>query len=133
MSEDEVAKNLADSLPQEEARDYSYKDPVPEDQNFVDKMTPEEQLTRGQLMDYFDIPMHERHGPKVDNWINEIYAWAREQAGSGEYHDLLRVINEQEMHMGSKLKPQRTYRLYEYIKIARIRKQLAERERLIYG
>lgn len=137
MNEEEVAAKLADTLPKSEPLDVAYPDPPVDDpqsnDNFVDKMLPEERLTQLKLLDYFAVPSNERHTPLVDRWINEVYAWARDNAGEGGFNQLLRVINEQELHMGSKLKPGRLSRLYQYIRIAQIRKDLADKERLLYG
>jgi hypothetical protein len=62
-----------------------------------------------------------------------VYQWARDNAGESDINQLLRVISEQEMHMGSKLKPDRLRRLAEYVKISKIRQGLAIRERVLYG
>lgn len=134
MSEDQIAAALAARLEEPVVEEPVIKEQAPEaPQDFVDKMLPEEQLTRNRLLDWFEIPMHERHTTKTDRWINDIYAWARETAGSGEYTDLLRVINEQEQIMGSRMKPGRVVKLYKYIQISRLRRQLANQERLLYG
>ena len=137
MTEDQIAADLASKLPEEGKITTEYPDPPTDDpqsnNNFVDKLLPEELLTQSQLLDYFGVPINERHTPQVDQYINEVYAWARENAQSGDFLQLLRVINEQELHMGSKQRPGRLSRLYQYIKIAKIRKDLAEKERLLYG
>lgn len=134
MTEDQIASALASRLEEPVVEAEPAPEPVAETpKDFVDKMLPEEQLTRSRLLDWFEIPMNERHTTKVDRWINEIYSWARETAGSGEYTDLLRVINEQEQIMGSRNMPGRVGKLYKYIQISRLRRQLANEERLLYG
>jgi hypothetical protein len=133
VDENQIANELADKLPKEEIRDYSYPEPENPDQNFIDKMTPEEQLTKGKLLDFFNIPVQQRHDIVTENWANEIYAWARDAAGSGEFSDLLRVIHEQETFLGTPLKEDRMKKLYTYIKINKIRKQLADQEKALYG
>lgn len=132
-NETKIAQSLADALPKEEVRDYSYPEPEQPDQQFVDHLLPEERLTQTQLLDYLEVPMAERHSPIVDDYLQTIYGWARDNAQSGDLNQLLRVISEQEMHMGSKLKPNRLQKLGEYVKIAKIRQSLATRERVLYG
>lgn len=132
-SETKIAQELANKLPQEEVRDYSYPEPEQPETSYVDKLLPEERLTQQQLLDYFQVPVADRHDPIVEDYLQTIYQWAHDAANSGEYHELLRIISEQEQHMGIKLKPQRLYRLAEYVKISRIRQQLAARERALYG
>lgn len=134
MTEDQIAAELASRLEEPAAEEPVIKEQSPEaPRDFVDKMMPEDYVTRGRLMDWFEIPMHERHSPEVDRYINDIYSWARDNAGTGEFHDLLRIINEQEQIMGSRAKPGRVAKLYKYIKISQLRRELANRERLLYG
>jgi alpha-glucosidase (family GH31 glycosyl hydrolase) len=133
MNEDAIARELADALPHEEVRDYSYPTPEAPKQEFVDKMLPEEMLTQRELMDYLGVTMQERHNPMVADYMKAVYEWARETAGTGDINHLLRVISEQEQHMGSRLKGDRLRRLGEYVKINRLRQSLAARERALYG
>lgn len=100
---------------------------------FVDKMLPEERFTQQELLDYLQVPSQERHSPIIEDYIKTVYQWARDNAGESDINQLLRVISEQEMHMGSKLKPDRLRRLAEYVKISKIRHGLAIRERALYG
>lgn len=114
--------------------DGGYPAPAAEaPQEFVDKLLPEEHLTQRELLDYLQVPMQERQSPIIDDYIRTVYEWARDNAQSGDINQLLRVINEQEQHMGSKLKPNRLKYLAEYVKINRIRQSLAARERALYG
>lgn len=131
--ETKVAQKLADALPHEEPRDYSYPEPPTQEEQFIDKMLPEEKLTQQELLDYLQVPTQERHSPMVEDYIRTVYQWARDNAQTGDINQLLRIINEQEQHMGSKLKPDRLRRLAEYIKISKIRHSLAAREQALYG
>lgn len=133
MNEDAIAQELASKLPNDGPVDYSYPDPPTQAEEFVDKMLPEEILTQRELMDYLGVTMQDRHSPMVSDYMKTVYEWAREQAGTGDINHLLRVISEQEQHMGSRLKGDRLRRLGEYIKISRIRQSLAARERALYG
>jgi hypothetical protein len=133
VTEEQIAAELAAKLEEPAVAEAPVDIQPEEPQNFVDKLLPEEQLTRSQLYDWFEVPMHERHQPDVERYINDIYAWARDNAGSGEFHELLRVINEQEQIMGSRNKPGRVARLYKYIKISQLRQKLAAQERVLYG
>lgn len=136
MTEAEVAAQVA--LNTEPSRPIPSEYPEPpvasedSNSNFVDKMLPEEQLTATQIMDYLQIPFERRHDPDTERRVQSIYQWARENAGTNDLPQLLRVISEQEMHLGSKLKPDRVRRLAEYISINKMRQNLAARERLLY-
>lgn len=133
-SETKIVQELASKVPSEEPRDYSYPNPEPSpEQSFVDTLLPEERFTQSQLLDYLNVPSAERHDPIIDDYIRTIYDWARDNAQSSDFNQLLRVISEQEMHMGSKLKPNRLQKLAEYVKISKIRQSLAARERALYG
>jgi hypothetical protein len=133
-SETKIAQELASSLPQQPPLTGGYPEPVQEPQpDYVDKLLPEERFTQQELLDYLQVPSHQRHDPIIENYIQTVYQWARDNAESGDINQLLRVISEQELHMGSKLKPDRLRRLAEYVKISRIRQGLAARERALYG
>lgn len=132
--EAKLAEVLADKLPKTEPYQGGYPTETPEEpQNYVDTLLPEEQMTQRELLDYLQVPSQERHSPIVDDYIRTIYEWARDNSQSRDINQLLRVINEQEQHMGSKLKPDRLKRLAEYVKISRIRQSLAAREQALYG
>lgn len=132
-TETKIAQNLASTLPQEAPLVGGYPEDKPEPQpEFVDKLLPEEHLTQLQLMDYLQVPSEQRHNAIVDDYIHTVYQWARDLAGEGDINQLLRVISEQEQHMGSRLKPDRLRRLAEYVKISKIRQNLAARERALY-
>jgi len=134
MTEEQIAATLAQRTEEPVVEQPVIEERPPEaPQEFVDKMLPEEQLTRNQLYDWFEVQMAERHHPEVERYINEIYAWARDNAGSGDFTELLRVINQQEQILGTKNKPGRVARLYKSIKIAQLRQRLANEERLLYG
>jgi hypothetical protein len=132
-TETKIAQELANKLPQAAPLLGGYPEEKPEVQpEFVDKMLPEERLTQQELLDYLQVPSQDRHNPITADYIQTVYQWARDNAGEADINQLLRVISEQEMHMGSKLKPDRLRRLAEYVKITRIRKGLAARERALY-
>jgi hypothetical protein len=133
MNESQIAAQLAASVAEPiPAPTVTPTEPV-DPPNYVDKMLPEEHYTAQRLLDFLQVGTEVRHNPEVDNYIQTIYQWARDQAGTDDYYQILRVIQEQEMHMGSHLKPQRLQRLAEYVKISKLRQQLAVREREIYG
>lgn len=132
-NETKIASELASSIPHTEPMPNGYPETTPEEpQNFIDKMLPEERLTQQNLLDYLQVPSQQRNDPIVQDYIQTVYQWARDNAGEGDIHQLLRIISEQEMHMGSKLKPDRLRRLAEHVKISRIRMNLAARERALY-
>lgn len=133
MDEDQIAQELSSKLPDDGPRDYSYPTPETPQREFVDTILPEEVLTQRELMDYLGVTSQERHSPMVDDYIRTVYEWAREQAGTGDINHLLRVIAEQEQHMGTTNKGERLRRLGEFVKIQKIRQSLAARERALYA
>jgi len=133
MNEEIIAQQLADKVAESVTVSAEVVPEIPEVQNFVDKLLPEEQMTRSQLLDHFQVGIDQRHDPLIENYVNTIYEWAREQAGDGNIEQLLRVINAQEQHLGAVLKPDKLRRLGEYVKISKIRQQLAVREANLYN
>src|ERR1035438_8206623 len=128
MTEQEITQQLASRTTPEPVVDVTYPAPPTDapnvDSNFADTLLPEEKMTQQQLLDYLGVPMAQRHDPIIENYMNSVYTWARDNAKSGDMTQLLRVISEQEQHLGSVLKPDRLRRLAEYVKIAGIRQQL---------
>lgn len=140
MDEAEIAAALAakanpDPTPDVETPQEPEKpaEPKNEDESFHDNLPLENTLEKMQLLDYFQVPQISRHSAEVQTWMNTVIEWARGEAGSREYTDVLRVINDQERIMGSKLKPDRLSRLAQYVKINSLRRQLIEKERALYG
>ena len=135
-NEEQIVQQLASTIEPHVPISSAYPEPQPEpnaNNNFLDKMLPEERLTQMQLLDYLSIPTAQRHDPVVSDYVNTVYAWARDNAQSGDFSQLLRVISEQEGHMGIRLKENRLQRLAEYVKISNLRKNLSIRERNLYG
>lgn len=133
-TEEQIAAELARRVEEPVTPDVPTAPLIPaEPQNFLDKLLPEEQMTAMKIMDYLSVPTIARHDMMVDDYVKTVYEWARDNAGSSDMSQLIRVISEQEQHMGSKLKPDRLRRLAEYVKISRLRVNLAARERELYG
>lgn len=105
----------------------------PKDENFHHNLPLENTIEKLNLMDYFQIPSMNRHSPEVAQWLDTVIEWARDEAGSSEYTDMLRVINDQERVMGNRIKPDRLLRLWQFVKIHSQRKRLIEQERSLYG
>lgn len=134
MDEAEVAAKLAENVEPTVPMDGGYPEtPKNPDERFVDTMLPEEQLTVGRILDYLEVPTLQRHTPQVDEAVRTVYAWARDNAGTGELPHLLRVIAEREQILGSPTRSGRLGRLAEYVKIHQLRDTLAARERALYG
>ena len=136
MNEDQIAAELAQRvtappLPVETTPAPATE--VNEDESFHDNLPLETVMDKMKLQDYFEIPVGSRRSPEVDSQINRIIEWAASEAGSREYTDIVRIINDQERIMGNKLKDNRLTRLYQYVTINQQRKQLIERERALYG
>lgn len=139
MNEDQIAKQVADSLPKEDISPVANPQPDnPEDNkdansNFVDKITPESYLTKMQIYDYFELKPQERHDPRVEAAVNGIMEWAATEAQSKDIYAILAKISERELQLGSKLNGRRVYKLDEYVKIHKLRQQIDAREKLLNG
>lgn len=96
-------------------------------------MTPEASLDRIKLLDYFGISSIDRHSPEADNYLTKIMEWARDEAGSSEYTDILRVISDTERTLGIRFKEGRLTTLFRLVTIRHARNQLAEQERALYN
>lgn len=115
-------------------------DPAPEpppeheatDTDFHNNLPLENTFEKQQLLDYLMIPQVSRHTAQIAQWTDEVLTWAKDEANSREWTDILRVIDQQERLMGNKLKPDRLLRLRQFIKINRQRKQLLAQERALY-
>lgn len=103
-----------------------------QDESFHDNLPLETTLDKLKMLDYFEIPPLSRRSAEVDSQLSRIMDWAQQEAGSREYTDILRVINDQERVMGNKLKDNRLTRLYQFVTINAQRKRLIEQERALY-
>jgi hypothetical protein len=134
MDEDQIAAELAqrteEPVPPLEAP--TPKPQVPEDEAFHNNLPLETVLDKMKLEDYFEIPQALRREANVETQLNRIMEWAAQEAGSREYTDILRVINDQERIMGNKLKDNRMMRLFQFVTINAQRKRLAQQERALY-
>lgn len=138
MDEAEIVAKLGASVdePNPSTAPELPSDPKPEpkvDDAFHDNLPLETVLEKMKLQDYFELPQAVRRSPEVDTQINRIMEWAKDETGSSEYTDLLRVINDQERIMGNKFKDNRLMRLYQFVTINAQRKRLMEQERALYG
>lgn len=137
MQEDEIAKQLAAKVdpvppPATDAPETPVE-PEKKDENFHNNLPLENTFEKQQLMDYLMIPQISRHTQEIQQWTQEVLEWAKDESHSSEFADIVRVIDDQERIMGNKLKPDRLLRLRTFIKIHNQRKQLAARERALYG
>ena len=134
--EDQIVSQL--SVPKEELTPVPPITPDPpkeepkEDESFHDNLPLENTLEKMRLMDYFEIPQISRYQPEVATWLDQVIEWARTEAGSSEFTDMLRIINDQERIMGNKLKQDRLSKLANFVKINSQRRKLAEMERALY-
>lgn len=134
MNEDAIAAELKAKLQVEEPAPEPAKEEPKTDERFLhDGLPLESRLEKQQWLDYFQVPSQARYDGKVDTWLQRVLDWARDEAGSSEYTDILRVISDQERILGSKIKPDRLATLARFATIRRQRIQLAEQERALYG
>ncbi len=105
-----------------------------ENEEFIhDNLPLEATLDKMKLLDYFEIPQTMRRESDIDKWMGRVMDWAKDEARSSDYTDILRVINDQERVMGNKLKPDRLMRLAQFVTINQQRKRLIEQERALYN
>lgn len=136
MDEAAIVAELASTLPKPEIPENGWagvKPETPENEQFLDKMTPEATLEKIKLFDYFQLSSLDRITPEADKRIQAVMNWARDEAKSSDYGDMLRVINDQERIMGGLLKPSRLSNLYRFVTIRTQRNRLIQEERALYG
>ena len=136
MNEEAIAAKLAEQANPVPAPPMTTPEtpgePVKEDSDFHHNLPIENSVEKLNFMDYFQIPSQNRHAPEIATWLDTVMDWARDEAGSSDYNDMLRVINDQERVMGNKIKPDRLLRLWQFVKINSQRKKLIEQERALY-
>lgn len=136
MNEDEIVASLAAEMPKPDIPENGWdgvKPDVPEDEQFLNKQSPESTLEQIKLFDYFQLNSMDRHAPEAQKYIQTVIDWARDEAKSSDYADILRVINDQERVMGSLLKGGRLSNLYRFVTIRSQRNRLIQEERALYG
>lgn len=136
MSEADIAAELANKIDKEETPAPNKSEPEKPDQDpdaFHNNDPLENTLQRYQLMEYFDVPLTQRHSAEVQQNISSILQWARSANPTGDFADVLSYIRSAENQFGNTLKEQRIFKLATHIKIQRSIKILQEKERSIYG
>jgi glucose/arabinose dehydrogenase len=136
MNEDEVAAKLAATVDPPTTAPELPSDPKPEpreDEAFHDNLPLETVMDKMKLQDYFEVPALARRSAEVETQLNRIVDWARDEARSSDYADILRVISDQERIMGIKLKDNRMTKLFQYVTINSQRKRLMEAERALFN
>jgi len=128
--EEQLAQKTVAPTPQEQPEHIP--DPN-EDEAFHNSLPLENTLEKIKFQDYFEIPSAARHSAEVATQLDRIIDWARDEAKSSDYNDILRVINDQERVMGSRLKDNRLMRLYQFVTVNTQRKRLMEQERALYN
>lgn len=133
-TEAQIVADLAAALPKPDIPESSWDGvkPTPPDEEFIDKITPESNLEKIKLFDYFELSSMDRRSPEAEKYIGAIMDWARDEAGSSDYTDILRVINDQERVMGGLLKAQRLSKLYRFVTVRQQRNRLIQEERALY-
>lgn len=138
MNEEEVAAQLAERTVEPpvkaEPEQPTILKPEPkEDEAFHDNLPLETTLDKLKFLDYFEISSLSRRSAEVDTQLNRIIDWARDEAKSSDYTDILRIIDSQERVMGIKLKDNRLTKLSQFVTINQQRKRLLEQERSLYA
>jgi hypothetical protein len=135
-TEAQIAADLAAALPKPVIPENGWdgvKPEVPEDEQFLNKQSPESSLEKIKLFDYFELSQLDRHAPEAEKYLQRIIDWAKDEAKSSDYADILRVINDQERVMGNKLKSNRLSNLHRFVAIRATRNRLIQEERALYN
>ena len=130
---DKLAQKVAEPIPPPVTETPEVK-PVREGEEFIhDNLPLENTLEKMQLLDHFRVPSEMRREANISTWLDRVVDWARDEAGSSDYTDLLRVIDDQERVLGSKMKQDRLLTLYQFVTINAQRKRLIQQERALYS
>lgn len=137
MDEQAIVADLAAQLPKQEIPNDGWDKVRAEenkpDQEFLDKISPENTMEKMKMFDYFELSQMDRHAPEAEKYLTSIMDWAKDEAKSSDYADILRVINDQERILGSRLKGNRLSTLYRFVTIRNNRNRLIQEERALYG
>lgn len=104
MNESQIAETLQAKLRADKPAPTLPPDKVePEaprvDVNIPKPVTPDP-LATYRLLDYFDVPTHDRDDPNVSEKITAIYKWATERTGSPDQLDAMEAIRQLESKLG---------------------------------
>ena len=138
MNEEQTAAMLAQKIdqpaPPPVVETPDIKPEVGDGEQFIhDNLPLENTLEKMKLLDHFQIPSTMRREAQIGTWMERVIDWARDEAGSSEYTDILRVIDDQERVLGTRLKQDRLMKLYQFVTINQQRKKLAQMERTLYN
>jgi hypothetical protein len=134
MSEAEIAAHLAEKvIPSSATIGESKKEEAPESGDFHNNDPLETTLQTYQLLEYFDVPIGMRHSAEVQQQINSVLAWARQENPGADFTTVLEFIQTSEGQFGNTLKEQRLIKLATHVKIQSQIKMLQLKERQLYG
>ena len=135
MEETKIAEKLKENVPKPEFKDNEQPKPqlVEENDGSHNNLPLENMLLKQQVFDFMDIPVGARTNPETLGAIDTILEWAYKQTGSREFSDMLKVINRQEAIMGSRMRGNRVFDLYKFVKINNQMSALYEQEKALYG
>lgn len=136
MTEQEIVAELAKKTTPESPQEQVEKPKEPEtgDPDAFHNNDPiEGTLQQYQLMEYFDVPVGERHSAEVQQNISMILQWAKTENPGKDFADVLAYIRTSEGQFGNNFKEQRVFKLANHIKIQRSIKLLQEKERSMHG
>jgi len=135
MDEQAIVEKLAQNTEQPQPEPVAPTPaPVKEGEEFIhDNLPLENTLEKMKLLDHFNIPSEMRREAAISTWLDRVVDWARDEAGSSEFTDILRVIDDQERVLGTRVKQDRLMKLYQFVTIRSQRNKLAQMERTLYG
>lgn len=136
MDESQIEADLKAKLPKPDIPENGWdgvKPPEKTDQSFLESLPIENSLEKMKLFDYFELSPLDRKAPQASKYLTAVVQWAQKEAGSDDYYEILKVVNEQERVMGNLLKQGRLSNLYKFATIRNQRRQLDIQERVLYG
>jgi hypothetical protein len=104
MNETQIAATLqaklkADRTAPEQPPAKVESEPPRTDVNTPKPTTPDP-LATYRLLDYFNVPNHDRDDPNVGEKITAIYKWATERTGTADQLDAMEAIRQLESRLG---------------------------------
>lgn len=86
-----------------------------------------------ELLNYFGLSPTQYHIAEVQDQLGTIAEWAHSNAEVKDIGGILKAISRQEQSMGNSLRPDRLFRMYNYVKLSRQMTSLQGKMEALYG
>lgn len=135
--EAKIARHLAErNLPQTDdvpAPTAPVPEPdAPDPDAFHNNLPIDNSVLKYDLLSYFDLNVGAMYSGEVQDQVNLVLEWAKENAGEQTIGSVLQAIHHQEQVLGTTLKQDRLYRMYQFVKLFNARKNI-EDKMVAYG